>query len=183
MTYSDYWQTLEFLSSFRTSGIHQGITLIHYRDYILEWCLLGSEIPTFYSHINFFWVVYIWGAKINWKTKLNGLVLIYQIRALHLRSWKSRWKSKWRRKRAQLECSHSYLYVVVDTLTKRCSLTCGSVINNFKMSTEHHGDINNWERNHSRYSSVRKMLPTYHLFLKCLSSVVFMVHLIYECLV
>ena len=87
------------------------------------------------------------------------------------------------KKKARVESSHSHLYVLVDTLTKRCLLTCGSVINNFKMSTECHGDINNWERNHSRYSSLRKMLQMCHLFLKCLSSVIFMVHLIHECLV
>ena len=47
------------------------------------------------------------------------------------------------KKKARLESSHSHLYVLVNTLTKRCLLTCGSVINNFKMSTECHGDINN----------------------------------------
>lgn len=121
------------------------------------------------------------GAKVNWKMKLNALALIQQIRALKIPEKKV--ETKMKKKKVRLESSHSHLYVLVDTLTKRCSLTCGSVINNFKMSTECHGDINNWKRDHSRYSSLRKMLQTYHLFLKCWSSVVFMVHLIHECLV
>lgn len=85
------------------------------------------------------------------------------------------------KKKTGLKSSHSHSYTLVDTLTKRCLLTCGCVINNFKMSFECYGDINNRERNHSRYRSVRKMLQTYHVFLKCLSSVVFMVYLMHGC--
>lgn len=64
------------------------------------------------------------------------------------------------KKKSQVRIQLFTFLVLVDTLTKRCPLACGSVINNLKMSTEYHGDINNWERNHSRYGSVRKMLQT-----------------------
>lgn len=60
---------LESLSLLKTSGIHWGVTFIHYIDCILEWCLLAYETPIFYSHTNFpFRFVYTLGARVNWKT-------------------------------------------------------------------------------------------------------------------
>lgn len=180
MNYKCRCQTLESLTLSRISGILQGIILIHYVDCIIEWSLLAYESPVFCPHINSpFWVVYVLGARVNRKTKVNGLTIISKSDYLIKDPGKEGGNQNGE-ENSQVRIQ-SFTFVCFGRYPeKRCLLTCGCVINNFKMSTECHGDINNWERNHSRYSSVRKMSQTYHLFLKCLSSVVFMVHLIHE---